>query len=291
MKPREIVVTGAEGFVGRRLVPRLRALGHTVQALGRRDQIDLNDDAVVEKAVSSAEVIIHLAARVFVPDSFREPAAFYRANVLGTLNMLEAARRTGARFVLASAYVYGQPQSLLIREDHPLSAHSPYTETKIIAERIFRNYHETFGIHGAILRPFNIYGPGQDIRFLIPTLLAQSRTGRLNLQSSLPRRDFIYVDDVVEAYVKAVDSERTTLEAYNIASGESCSVRELVDLFQSLCGKSLAVEYAEKVRPDEINDTHADISKARSDLDWAPAVSLRKGLRRTLEAFVSWTSP
>jgi len=287
MDQREIVVTGAGGFVGRRLTARLRALGHAVTALAHRNEIDVTDAAAVEKAVTSAQVIIHLAARVFVPDSFREPAAFYRTNVLGTVHLLDAARRTGARFILASAYVYGRPQSLPIREEHPLSAHSPYTETKIIAEQIFRSYHESFGVAGTILRPYNIYGPGQDARFLIPSLLAQSRTGRLTLQSSRPRRDFVYVDDVVEAYVKAIQSDRASLEIYNIASGESWPVAEVVELFRSLHGKTLSVEYAEQERPNEIEDTRADISRARTELGWTPAVSLQEGLRRTIEAFAA----
>jgi len=285
MRPCEFVVTGAEGFVGRRLVARLQSLGHTVKALGHRDEIDITDARVIEKVVTSGQLIFHLAARVFVPDSFKDPTAFHRTNVLGTVNLLEAARRIGARFILASAYVYGRPQHLPIREEYPLSSHSPYTESKIMAEQAFRNYHEMFGISGAILRLFNIYGPGQDSRFLIPTLLEQSRTGRLTLQSSRPRRDFVYVDDVVEAFIQAMKSKRPGLEVYNIASGQSWSVGELIELFRSLHGSPLTVNYTEQSRPDEIEDTQADISRARTELGWTPLVSLQEGLRRTIEAF------
>jgi nucleoside-diphosphate-sugar epimerase len=279
----EILVTGAGGFIGRRLVRRLRALGHTVQALVVRNELDVEDASAVERAVRPAGTIIHLAARVFIPDSFRDPASFYRTNVLGTVHLLEAARRMGARFVLASAYVYGQPRCLPIREDHPLAAHCPYAETKIIAERIFRNYHDTFGVAGAILRPFNVYGPGQDARFLIASLLEQSRRGHLRLQCSQPRRDFVHVDDVVEAFIQAAESQGTAVETYNIGSGRSWSVREVVEIFRKIYGRPLSLEYAERERAGEIEETRADISNAAVKLQWAPRISFEEGLRRLIE--------
>jgi UDP-glucose 4-epimerase len=275
------VVTGSSGLVGRRLVQRLADAGHQVISLDITEGVDLSRREQLEN-IPAFDCAFHLAARTFVPDSFKDPAGFYFSNVISTLNMLELCRRHKAKFIYTSSYVYGPPQYLPVDEKHPVAAHNPYAQTKLIGEDLCHAYWRDFSVPACILRPFNIYGPGQQGDFLIPSVIRQARQGRIILKDFRPKRDFVYVDDVVEAYLACLNLKEPGVNVFNIGSGQSVSVEEVVRAVVSYF-PSVETVFTGEERLNEVLDTVADITKAASLLRWAPAVSLDEGLKRCLE--------
>jgi UDP-glucose 4-epimerase len=288
--PSRVLVAGSAGFIGRVVATELRSAGVAVVDAGRQNGVDLTSwDSV--SALPPCGAIVHLAGRTYVPDSFADPLPFFHDNVVSTLHLLEHARRNGSAFVLASAYVYGRPLYLPIDESHPVSAGSPYTASKIMAEDLCRAYHRDFRMPLVILRIFNVYGAGQRSRFLVPTIVNGLRDGTVRLGDAAPRRDFVHVDDVAGACLAALRLHDSDAEAFNIASGRSVSVGELVDMLGRLSGCSAAVHYTGVERRGEIADVVADIGKAARLLGWAPRVDLETGLQRTLDAaWRGWTA-
>src|SRR6266496_2153951 len=169
MKP-SILVTGASGFLGKHLVAALERNGERVVTHSTRD----GDLATMQPQVEGVRHVYHLAAKTYVPASWKRPAEFYAANVMGAVNVLEYCRKQGACFTLVSSYMYGQPERLPIPEDHPLRAFNPYGHSKLLAEETARFYASSFGVAVNVVRPFNLYGPGQPDDFLIPTLIRQA---------------------------------------------------------------------------------------------------------------------
>jgi len=276
-----ILVTGSGGFVGSHLLPRLAADGHEVVPHDLA-QGDLAETSPVAKGI---DAVIHLAARSFVPESWQDPPAYYRANTLAAANVLEYCRRSGSRLVLVSSYVYGTPRYLPIDEDHPLEAFNPYGHSKILAEEIARYYARTFGVPVSIVRPFNLYGPGQRDSFLIPTLIRQvldpSRE-RIEVLDARPRRDFLYIGDFVDLLARLAASSVTGV--FNAGSGVSTSIAELAELLCRLTRVSKPLADLGRPRPDEVLDMHASIEKAARELGWRPATTLEQGLEKTLAA-------
>jgi UDP-glucose 4-epimerase len=271
-------VTGSQGFIGRRLVARLPTGPAAVATWDHSAGRDITEWTQLQ-SVAPFDVAIHLAGRTFVPGSFAAPRDYYRVNVLGTLNVLELCRQQGARLVFISAYCYGTPQYLPIDEQHPVQATNPYTESKLLGEQLCRAYHRDFGVNSMILRVFNTYGPGQAGDFLIPSILRQLATGRIALQDPAPRRDFVHVDDVVDACIRAAGQTAPGVQCCNIGSGNSISVRDLVNLLVACSGQSVAVEFTGAQRAGEIPDTRSDIRHAQAQLGWRPEIRLEDGVR------------
>jgi nucleoside-diphosphate-sugar epimerase len=270
-----ILVTGAGGFIGSHLAPALESAGHRVHRHSRGD----GDIASCALPYEDVAHVYHLAGRTFVPESWEQPRGFYETNVLGTVNVLEFCRRQQASLTLVSSYVYGKPQRLPIGEDHPLEPFNPYSHSKILAEEVGRYYRTQFGVRLGIIRPFNLYGPGQDDRFLIPTLIRQAldpACDRIVVSDIRPRRDFIHVQDLIDLLLKVKD--RGGNAVYNAGSGRSVSIGDLAGMISA---KPVVSE--DKWRPDEALDVVADISKAASELDWSPRIPLGDGLRVTIE--------
>jgi nucleoside-diphosphate-sugar epimerase len=280
-----ILVTGASGFLGKHLVNALRHQGEQVIPYSQADG-NIAHDQIAAKDVRH---VYHLAARTYVPDSWTGPRDFYEVNVLGTINVLEFCRNSGASVTLVSSYVYGRPERLPISEDHPLRAFNPYAHSKLMAEDAARFYQASFGIPVTIVRPFNLYGPMQSERFLIPMLIRQALSPDLDAISVAdhrPRRDYIFVDDVVDMLTGL--PERTERSGtYNAGSGVSYSVQEVAERIAQLAGTGKPVISRDESRPDEVLDTVADISRARTELHWVPKVGLEEGLQRTMDAFRS----
>ena len=271
-----VLVTGADGFIGRHLVPALRGAGHEVIE-ARRAAGDVAD-AATWKPFPAVVTVIHLAAKSFVPESWEAPSLFLKTNLGGTVAAMDYCRAHGARLVFPSSYLYGDVVEQPIAESARLVAKNPYALSKKLAEEACGFYADRFGLTVTILRPFNIYGPGQAPAFLVPTIVSQLKAGHgIRVKDLEPRRDYVYVIDVVEAMVKAMSAPRG-LSVFNIGSGTSHSVADLIRIIQEVWGTNLPVSSEGLRRQDEIMDTVADIAKAGTQLGWKPRFTLRQGI-------------
>ena len=284
---KKIIVTGSSGFVGKNLVEELKRQDAKVLTLTDHDgrRIDIRDQQRVKgitNEIRNIDIVYHLAAITSVPFSFENPGETYEVNVLGTLNILELCRLCNAeKIVFASSYVYGQPQYLPIDEKHPLQPTNPYARSKILGEELCRAYNADFGVKCIILRPFNIYGIRQNKNFLIPLIIAQLRYGKIELKDPEPKRDFIYISDVIDAYIKAGEFNGN-LDVFNIGYGKSYSVKEITEKIVQLYGKDVKTNYKNERRKNEITDTVADIRKAKGKMGWEPSVNIDTGLKSML---------
>jgi UDP-glucose 4-epimerase len=289
LKGKRVLVTGASGFVGKHLTKELKGHGAEVLALDVRsnDSIDIRDwQRIKDMAgrVGNLDLVYHLAALMLVPYSFENPREVYDVNVSGTLNILELCRLYNVhRIVFASSYVYGPPQYLPVDEKHPLNPTSPYARSKAIAEGLCKAFHEDYGLKCTILRPFNIYGEGQNNSFLIPSIFKQISDGKIELMDPEPKRDFIYIADAIEAYIKAGEYTKTDFEIFNIGSGLSYSVEEIVSRILEAWGQQVKVTYKYLRRKNEIMDVVANVRKANQELNWEPKVDLKEGLTKYIE--------
>ncbi len=279
---KNILVTGATGFIGRRLVEVLRACGHTVQELSS-EHGDIADPLTLAKfADTELDFAFHLAGRTFVPDAWREPGEFKRVNVKGTANVLELCRKKKIPLTYVSAYLYGIPNSLPIKETDRIQPNNPYALSKFLAESTCRYYAQHFDIPVTIIRPFNIFGPGQKGHFLMPEIIAQLKANKtIHLQDLKPRRDYLYLDDLVDALVRTLDMG-PGCHLYNIGCGSSLSVEEIVNTVQAVAGTSLPVVSGDIPRPNEIADAYADITHATEALGWRAKYTFEQGVRAIL---------
>jgi dTDP-glucose 4,6-dehydratase len=310
---RRILVTGAGGFIGSHLVESLVERGCRVRALvrytsgggrGWLDELpaaagvefavgDVRDHDAVLAATRGCDVVFHLAALIGIPYSYVAPLAYVRTNVDGTLNVLEAARALGvARVVVTStSEVYGTAQYAPMDEAHPLHCQSPYAATKAGADQLALSYHRAFGLPVAIARPFNVYGPRQSDRALIPALMTQLLAGGpVRVGNADPTRDYTYVTDTVRALAAIAGEARLVGAAANIGSGREISVGALAELIGRVAGRGVALAAdAERARPggSEVMRLCCDSAKLRALTGWQPATPLEDGLRRTLD----WIAP
>jgi nucleoside-diphosphate-sugar epimerase len=226
----------------------------------------------------AADVVIHLAAKSFVPDSWVDPVGFIQTNVLGTTFALNYARTNNAHLIYLSSYLYGDPDRLPIPESAPIAAKSPYALSKLLSESTCRYFSESFGIRVTILRPFNVYGPGQSPSFLVPSIVRQvEEGGPIRVKDLEPRRDFVYVGDLITAITAAMGFTGR-YGVFNVGSGQSHSVQELIDIVQRAWQTQYPVITKGERRKDEIMDTVADISAARRVLRWSPEWNLPRGV-------------
>ena len=275
-----ILVTGAGGFIGSAVCRSLRRDGHAVAELSR-EAGDIAERATLEN-VGAVQHVFHLAGRTFVPDSWKDPLEFQRVNVLGTTNVLEFCRARGSRLTYISAYLYGVPETLPVSEACALRPNNPYALSKCLAEQVCAFYAKHNDVEVTVLRPFNVYGPGQKAHFLIPQILRDVKERKaVRVKDLDPRRDYVYIDDLVDALGKTLDGPRG-YNVLNIGSGSSISVRELIAVVQAVARTELPVFSEGKVRPNEIDDVYADIHKARTLLGWSPSVTLRQGIERMM---------
>jgi nucleoside-diphosphate-sugar epimerase len=282
-----VLVTGGTGFIGAAVTAALRKAGREVIALGRSDGDIALPETLSRHGAKGISSVIHCAGRTFVPDSWDDPAGFMTTNLLGTMNVLEFCRAEGARLIHLSAYIYGQPEKLPVAESALVRANNPYALSKHLAEQACRFHAEEFRVQVTILRPFNVYGPGQARQFLIPTILAQLHGTTVEMLDLEPRRDYVFLPDLVDAILRAEVMTAPGCRVVNIGSGQSVSVAEIVAAAQAAAGTSLKVVSREKRRSNEIPDVVADITAARDLLDWAPRNGLAEGLKECWRAYVA----
>jgi len=307
-----VVVTGAGGFIGSHLVERLAQEGARVRAMlrytsrGQRGALDLlpgdvldsvditlgdvRDFDAVREICRGAGAVFHLAALVGIPYSYEHPQEVIDTNIVGTSNVLLAAREHGSldRIVLTStSEVYGSALRIPMDEEHPLQAQSPYSATKIAGDALGLSFHRSFGLPVTIVRPFNAYGPRQSARAVIPAILSQAIAGMtLKLGTLDTTRDFTYVADTARGFVAVAESDAALGEVVNIGSGKEVSIREIVRKAGEIVGRELTVEGDDqRMRPakSEVSRLHSDSSKAEKLAGWRAEVSLNDGLRRTAD--------
>jgi nucleoside-diphosphate-sugar epimerase len=278
---KKVLVTGSSGFIGRHLVAKLIELKYQVLESSGSASANLCIMGQVNK-LPQADIIVHMAARSFIPDSFKDPQGFYSNNLISTLNILEKARKDGSKLIYLSTYVYGVPQYLPIDELHPVNPLNPYTQSKVMGEDLCRAYFRDFEVPSVVLRLFNVYGPGQGNTFFIPSILSQLKKPLIELQDSRPRRDFIFIDDVISAIVAATKYVSNGFDIFNVGSGKSVSISQLAEIIRTLSGTKAEIRFMEQIRQGEILDTVADISRIKSVLNWNTEVSLENGIRKIL---------
>lgn len=276
----EVLITGANGFIGKALSDQLRHNHHRVTEITRADG-DIAAATTWEK-LPHHQLVFHLAARTFVPESWNHPTEFIQTNTIGTLQALEYCRKNNASLVYISSYLYGNPLSLPISESAPVHTPNPYALSKKNAEDLCLFYRQCYGVNITIIRPFNLYGEEQNDSFLIPQLVKQAiEQQSYHVKDLAPKRDYLHIADFIRALMATIDLKG--LHIINLGSGISYSVQEIISLINQLEGKNYPIHCENIRRQNEIMDTVADISLANQLLHWKPAVSIETGLQRMLQ--------
>ncbi len=312
LKNKRVLVTGADGFIGSHLTERLVELGAKVTALVQynsfnnwgwietldkhiKEEIevytgDIREYDNISKIVKGKEVVFHLAALIAIPYSYRSPAAYVRTNVEGTLNVMEACRMHAVKKVVhtSTSEVYGTARYVPINEEHPLQGQSPYSASKIGADKIAESYYRSFELPVATIRPFNTYGPRQSARAVIPTIISQILSGNktIKLGALFPTRDFTYVKDTVQGFIGMAETDESIGQVINIGSNSEISIGDLAGKIVLLTGEEAVIECDEqRLRPDksEVNRLWCDNTKAEQVLNWKPVYTLDEGLSETIE--------
>ena len=281
---KKIAVTGSSGFVGKHLVNAFRQDWASVIQLDIDNGFDLSKSYDIIK-VPKFDVIIHLAAKSFVPLSFESPFEFYYYNYLMTLNVMELARGFDAKVIFISSYLYGEPEYLPIDEKHPLKPHNPYAQTKLICEKLCEGYNRDFKLPVVILRPFNLYGLGQNENFLIPSIIKQIKSGKIELNDPRPKRDLLYIDDFVAAILKIIKYDFSNFDIFNVGSGASLSVEEIVNTIKNVMQSKAETVFKNIYRPNEVMNTVADNSKISKQFDWKPNIKFSKAIKMMMDRY------
>lgn len=279
---RSYAVTGASGFIGRHLVERLTALGRRVQALSPATGFDVTRD---ELPAGSVDWIFHLAARTGVAEAWHDPLGFFGVNAAGTVRVLEQCRRRGLALCYVSSFLRGAASDAGARETDAVRPDNPYALSKLVGELACAFYGSHFGVKTVILRPANIYGPGQARSFLIPHIVSQlvdDAAPEILVQDLAPRRDYIHVDDVVDAILLSTTAPAGS--TFNISSGTTYSVEEIIRRSCQVAGRHKPYRATGRPRPHEIAQACMDATAAHEALGWRPAVSLERGLQSVIES-------
>lgn len=282
---KKILLTGKNGFIGSALIARLEEInGISIQAISRSNGIDLSRCNYFSK-IDDVYEVVHLAGSVGVELGWESPYEMYRNNVLPTLSLLELARQRQIHFTYISSYIYGPPQYLPVDETHPIRCNNPYANSKRQAEMICQSYASDFGVPVTILRLFNIFGPGQSRKNLIPHIIHQAtKKNSVTVQNLSPKRDFLYVDDLISALLKVIlsDENREGMDVFNLGYGQSHSVEDVINIVVKKIGKEIPVNVIGRQRPDEVMDCYCDFRKFSSRYGWKPKTSIEAGISKLL---------
>jgi NAD dependent epimerase/dehydratase len=314
LENKRVLVTGADGFIGSHLVEQLLDAGCKVRAFvyynsfnswgwldtigkSKLEQIevvsgDIRDRGSVERAMKGVEVVFHLAALIGIPYSYYSPESYVGTNITGTLNVLEEAKRTGTERVLvtSTSEVYGTARYVPIDENHPYQGQSPYSATKIGADRMAESYYRSFELPVTIVRPFNTFGPRQSARAVIPTIIGQLLNGstEISLGSLSPTRDLVYVKDTVRGFQAIAECDEAIGQEINIATQSEISVGDLAQSLISQINPAAVIQSSEeRTRPknSEVERLFGSNEKIKALTGWTPKWDLQAGLRETIEWF------
>ena len=279
----KIAITGSNGFLASFLIPLIEN-GHTIISISRSTGIDILKMDTMEN-LPHFDLIIHLAAKSYVPDAYSHPHDFYMTNCVGTLNVVETARVNQAKVIYISSYVYGHPEYLPIDEVHKTSAFNPYAQSKLIGEQICEGYARDFNMDITILRPFNIYGPSQPSHFLISKIVELVKAGgEVEIFDDRPKRDYIHAKDVALAIKAIVEKQEKGLNIYNVGFGKSYTSADIVSALETISGDKIVLKNLMKHRPNEIMDTVCNNQKLSRHFNWSPSISLEEGLKEIFES-------
>jgi nucleoside-diphosphate-sugar epimerase len=279
---KKVLVIGSNSFVGKALKRRLLSNDYTLFEMNSDSDITEPENFFKFKN-EPLDYVFHLAAKTFVPDSWVTPTDFYHTNVLGTGNVLDFCRQESISLTYVSAYLYGQPEKLPISEDDNIQPNNPYAHSKYLAEQICEFYAKEFGLSVIVLRPFNAYGIGQSDKFLVPHVIKQAlNNNEIKVKDLNPKRDYIYIDDLIDALIMSVAFQEH-FGVFNIGSGSSVSVKELIDVVQGILGTNKEVLSENNIRKNEMDNVVADISKAKRELGWSPLYSFNQGIEKIIE--------
>lgn len=309
---KKVLVTGADGFIGSHLTEELLEKGYEVKAFtlynsfntwGWLDSLpkeklgqieiycgDVRDPNGVREAMRGVDVVFHLAALIAIPFSYHSPDSYVDTNIKGTLNVLQAARELATERVLvtSTSEVYGTAQYVPIDEKHPFQGQSPYSATKIGADRLAESFYRSFRLPVSIVRPFNTYGPRQSARAVIPTVITQLLAGRkeIKLGALTPTRDFNYVKDTTAGFIAIAESDQTIGEEINIATQKEISIGELAgEIINQINPKARIICDEERLRPEksEVNRLLGSNEKIKKLTDWKPQYTFEQGIAETIE--------
>jgi len=310
---KKVLITGADGFIGSHLTERLISEGAQVKAFvmynsfntwgwidsfsSREKEVvdivcgDIRETDLLKQALKDVDIVFHLAALIAIPYSYASPSSYIKTNVEGTLNLLQTALECGVEKVIhtSTSEVYGTAQYIPIDEKHPLQGQSPYSASKIGADMVAESFYRSFNLPVTTVRPFNTYGPRQSARAIIPTLILQMLKDKTIRVGSLhPIRDFTYVGDTVDGFIKAAEADGINGEVINIGSNQGISIGDLTDTLAQIVGKEITIECEEeRVRPahSEVNRLLCNNQRAKELMQWQPTVKLTEGLAKTISWF------
>ena len=310
----KILVTGADGFIGSHLTEELVKQGYGVKAfvyynsfnswgwidtLSKeiKDKIeifagDIRDPNGIRIAMKGCDTVFHLAALIAIPFSYHSPDSYVDTNIKGTLNILQAAKLLGTKRILvtSTSEVYGTAQFVPITEEHPYQGQSPYSATKIGADRLAESFYRSFDLPVTIVRPFNTYGPRQSARAVIPTIITQLKNGyeEIKLGDLSPTRDFTYVKDTISGFIEIAKSDKTIGVEINIATQSEISIGDLAaEIIRQINPKAKIVCDKQRIRPEksEVNRLFGSNEKLMQLTNWKQNFSLEEGLKETIEWF------
>ena len=284
---KNILIIGYKGFIGNVLNERLNKNLFNYNLFYFNSLKDRIEDEFSLFKYDSFQIdhVFHLAGKSSVIESWSSSYDYYQANVIGTLNVLEFCKRNKCSLTFVSSYLYGIPNSLPIYETSSLKCLNPYAQTKYLSELNCEFYANNYNLDIVILRLFNAYGPGQKNSFLIPTIIEQTLDNsqdKLFINDLSPKRDFVYIDDIVNALIASINKKSAV---YNVSSGISYSVQEIINFIFKITGISKVIIENNKIRKNEINDLYGNYDKIYQDYNWQPEVNFEKGLTKCIEFY------
>jgi UDP-glucose 4-epimerase len=288
MKINKVLVTGSTGFVGKRLCRELSELGIKIVGSNSNDKKNLdvtNTNQLHSIDKSGVEAVIHLAAKTSVISATIDPYQAYFTNIVGTLNVLEFCRLSNIKkFIFMSSYVYGQPNYLPIDEEHQVNPHSSYHKSKLIAEQLCKNYSFDYGMDIVTLRPFLLYGPDVKPYMFISTVIQQIKNnGNVLLSGKYTSRDFLFITDFLDLVTNILNEFPNGYNLYNVGYGESHRLEEVTQILAQLLNKKITINYNNQIRPGDVTEMIADISKVSNAFHWKPKIGIHEGLKKTLQ--------